>query len=426
MKIVRIIARLNIGGPAIHVTLATDELRRRGHHCLLAAGPVPESEGNMEYYAKEHDVAVIRIPDLVRPLSLKKDLLAFWNIFGLLRREKPDVVHTHTAKAGTLGRVAALLAGTPVLVHTFHGNIFEGYFSSAKTQLFLWIERILARFTDRIVTVSASQRLELANKYNIAPLQKIQVVRLGIELEPFLQVQPKNFQMENAQAPLVRASHPKQFPTEQERPAFVIGWVGRFVEVKDPLLFVELARALKSSTPKVKFVMVGDGELRPAIESRIEELGLRGDFTIYGWQSCMAPFYQEMDMLVLTSINEGTPVAVIEAMASGRPFVATNVGGTSDLTCGPVDHHDGFDIHGNGILAHKRDPETLTAAVRILLGSAQRRAEMGTAGRSFVLQIFAKERLAEDLEHLYMAALHPDRVSLPAKTRSVAGDLSKS
>src|ERR1700678_3070787 len=129
MKIARFIARLNVGGPAIHVTLVTDELRKRGHECLLAAGNVPPNEGDMEYYAREHGVTVTKIPELVRPVSPKNDLLAFWKIYRTLRREKPDVVHTHTAKAGTLGRLAAILAGTPVVVHTFHGNIFDSYFS---------------------------------------------------------------------------------------------------------------------------------------------------------------------------------------------------------------------------------------------------------------------------------------------------------
>src|SRR5437764_2106084 len=154
MKIVRIIARLNVGGPAIHVVLLTRGFLDRGHESHLVVGPVPENEGSMEYYALDRQVTFTRIPELVRPLSPWKDWVAFCKIYRFLRLEKPDLVHTHTSKAGTLGRVAALLAGAPAIFHTFHGSVFDGYFSPAKTRLFLMIERILARFTDRVITVS--------------------------------------------------------------------------------------------------------------------------------------------------------------------------------------------------------------------------------------------------------------------------------
>jgi glycosyltransferase involved in cell wall biosynthesis len=418
MKIARFIARLNVGGPAIHVTLVTDELRKRGHDCLLAAGNVPSGEGDMGYYAAEHGVTVVTIPELVRPVSPKNDLLALWKIYRLLRREKPDVVHTHTAKAGTLGRLAAILAGTPVVVHTFHGNIFDSYFSPAATRIFLAIERFLAHFTDRIVTVSASQRLELAYKYRIAPLEKIQVIPLGLDLGPFLELPALNQRRES--------DAPGDLADVDQRP-FIIGWVGRFVDVKDPLLFLDFARELSTDSPRVKFLMVGDGPMRAEIEKKIDEYSLRERITIAGWRRDMARVYQEIDLLVLTSRNEGTPVAILEAMASGRPFVSTKVGGVADLTCGLPALNEGFDVYANGILAHQRNANLLAQAASLLVDDSSRRATMGAAGRSFVRASFNKVRLAQDLESVYREFLESrdtskseviSRSEEPGETRS--------
>jgi glycosyltransferase involved in cell wall biosynthesis len=392
MKIVRLIARLNVGGPAIHVVLTTRELERRGHDCVLVVGPVPETEGNMEYYAAEWGVPFVRIPELVRPLSPWKDLVALWKVYRILRREKPDVVHTHTAKAGTVGRTAALLAGVPVIVHTFHGNIFDGYFSPAKTRLFLGIERFLARFTDRIIAVSKSQRDELITKYKIAPPEKFQIVRLGIDLGALRAVNRGD-----AHSVSEDNSHP-----------LVIGWVGRFVEVKDPLFFVEMAHALKCSGAHAKFMMVGDGPLRPSVEKRIAELGLSQDFTLAGWQRNMADVYAQIDLMTLTSHNEGTPVAMIESMATGRPFVALNVGGMPDLMAGAPQEHEGFDAFENGIMVYRRDVATFANAVNMLLHDAALRTRMGQAGTEFALKRFSKERLVDDLEALYQKLAHPE------------------
>jgi glycosyltransferase involved in cell wall biosynthesis len=385
MKIVRIIARLNVGGPTIHVVLLTHEFRKRGHESLLVVGPVPETEGNMEYYASKWNVALVRVPELVRPLSLNNDLVAFWKLYRILRRERPDIVHTHTAKAGTLGRAAAILAGTPVILHTFHGNIFDGYFSPAKTRLFLFIERLLARFTDRIISVSKFQSDELINRFRIGQPDKFQVVRLGIDLDAFREVEGDN---------------QCQSEDRENRP-LVIGWVGRLTEIKDPLFFVDLAAVMKSSGTPAKFVMVGDGHLRQAIEARISECSLQGDFTLSGWQQEMAEVYSRIDLMVLTSLNEGTPVTMIEAMAAGRPFVAFNVGGLPDLMAGAAQRYEGFDVYDNGILVGIRNTGTFVKAVGLLVQDPERRVRMGQIGKAFAFENFSKERLVQDMEALY-------------------------
>jgi glycosyltransferase involved in cell wall biosynthesis len=385
MKVVRIIARLNIGGPAIHVVLLTRGLRQRGHESHLLAGPVPDNEGDMEYFAALYDVPVTHISELVRPLSPWNDLLAFCKIYRFLRREKPDIVHTHTSKAGTLGRSAAILAGIPTIFHTFHGSVFDGYFSPARTRLFLTIERILARFTDRLITVSNSLREQLSEVYRIAPSEKVEVVRLGFDLQDFCKI----------------AQSDVRWTTEASRKPLVIGWVGRFTEIKDPLLFVELAGALKSSGLSARFMMVGDGPLRSAVETYISGHGLSSDFILAGWQRSMPEIYSGIDMIVSTSINEGTPVTIIEAMATGCPFVAPNVGGLVDLTTGTPDNLGDFVIYSNGILVFRRNVNSLTRAVSLLASDSQLRIRMGKVGCRFALANFDQERLICEMESLY-------------------------
>jgi glycosyltransferase involved in cell wall biosynthesis len=402
MKIIRIIARLNVGGPAIHVILLTHEFRKRGHESLLVVGPVPETEGNMEYYASKWNVLLVRVPELVRPLSLKNDWVAFWKLFRLLRRERPDIVHTHTAKAGTLGRAAAILAGTPVILHTFHGNVFDGYFSPARTRLFLFIERLLARFTDRLISVSKSQVDELIHKHKIAQPDKFETVGLGIDLDAFRGVEGD------------KQGQPEDW---KNRPV-VIGWVGRFTEIKDPILFVDVAAAiLKSSSTPANFVMIGDGHLRQAIEARISGYGLQAQFTLSGWQREMAEVYSSIDLMALTSLNEGTPVTMIEAMATSRPFVAFNVGGLQDLMTGAPQRYEGFDVFDNGILVDPRDVGTFVKAASLLVQDPERRVRMGRMGKAFALENFSKERLARDMEALYKKLIFSER-------RAVANQVS--
>lgn len=388
MKIVRIIARLNVGGPAIHVVLLTRGLLDRGHESHLLVGSVPEGEGSMEYYASDWGVSLTHIPELVRPLSPWKDWIAFCRLYRFLRREKPDIVHTHTAKAGTVGRAAAILAGTPTIFHTFHGSVFDGYFSPAKTRLFLMIERILAIFTDRVITVSDLLKKQLSEVYRIASSDKIEVLRLGFDLTEFGNV---------ARSRRRRAEKGHLEP-------FVVGWVGRFAEIKDPLLFVELASALKAAHVTAKFIMVGDGPLRPAVEQSISRHGLCSDFVLTGWRRNMPHIYSGIDLIVSTSINEGTPVTLIEAMATGCPFVAPNVGGLADLVTGLPEKYSDFSVYSNGILVSRRDVNSLTRAVS-LLSDPQLQASMGQVGYRFALDNFGQDRLIREMELLYNKVL---------------------
>lgn len=405
MKIVRIIARLNIGGPAIHVVLLTRGFEKRGHESHLLVGPVPETEGNMEYYATERGVKFTRIPELVRPVSPREDLVALWKIYKFIRQERPDVVHTHTSKAGTLGRVAAILANTPVIFHTFHGSIFDGYFSPVKTRFFLTIERILTRFTDRVITVSDALKKQLSESYRVAPPEKIEVVRLGFDLTEFGRT----------------AESAMPWAPEKTPHIPVVGWVGRFTDIKAPLLFVEVASCLKAAGARVKFIMVGDGPLRQPVEKAISQHGLSPDVALTGWQRNMPQVYKSMDLIVSTSVNEGTPVTLIEAMAAGCPFVAPNVGGLVDLTTGPSERHQDLDVYSNGILVSSRNVNSLTRAVELLLDS-QLRTRMGKNGYQFAHKNFGHDRLVCEIEVLYKRFVE---TKVPAHHGALSGAQSR-
>lgn len=384
--IARIIARLNVGGPAIQTILMTEAFRARGYNPTLIAGQLAPGEAGLDYLAGAHHVHVIPVPEMSRRICWRRDLVTLLRLIRILRTQRPLITHTHTAKAGTLGRLAAMVARVPVRVHTFHGHVFHGYFSPLATRVFIVIERFLARHTDCIVAISESQKRELTERYRIAPAGKVAVVPLGLDLDPFLQVHGRDSRLGrmtpgNSSAPLV-------------------GWVGRFAAIKDPNLLVDCANGLKDSG--ARFVMVGGGELLPACQQRVRQEQLQGAIRFLGWQRDLATIYADVDMLVCTSINEGTPVALIEAMASAKAVVSTDVGGVRDLMAGSANLVDGMELFENGILV-KREARLLERAIRYLLDRPQQRHTMGQAGRAFVRERFSQKRLADDLDRLYIS-----------------------
>jgi glycosyltransferase involved in cell wall biosynthesis len=385
--IARLIARLNVGGPATQAILLTEAFQKKGYRALLLTGEVPPGEGSMEYLAHERGVQPIKITNLSRKLSSVADLKSFWRLIQLLQRERPMILHTHTAKAGTLGRLAAVVTGVPVRVHTFHGHVFSGYFSPGLTRIFLAIERFLGRHTDCIIAISGSQRKELVETYKIAPPDKVVTIPLGFDLDRFLRV--------NGHEGSLRAAAGCSGETA------LVGWVGRMTAIKDPALFLESAVRIRAALPSVQFVMVGDGELRPDCEVQISQAGLDDKVFLAGWKRDLSPVYADLDLLLLTSINEGTPLALLEAMASGKPFIATDVGGVRDLMTGTARIEEGWERFDNGILV-PRDSRRIAEAAQYLLRRAELRREMGLAGREFVRNHYSCDRLAADLEHLYL------------------------
>ena len=329
----------------------------------------------MSYLATSYGVQPVFVPELGREIGLKNDVRVLKQLMRLMRREKPDIVHTHTAKAGTLGRLAAIAAGVPIKVHTFHGHVFHGYFGPRKTRIFLAIERFLARRTDRIIVLSEQQAHEIADVYQVAPREKIRVIPLGFDLDGFLSAE----------------QHCGKLRAELGLPsdALIVTIVGRLVPVKNHRLFFEMARRVAAELPQAHFVVVGDGELRPALEE--EAASLRDRTHFLGWRRDLPVIYADSDVVALTSVNEGTPVALIEAMASGTPVVATRVGGVPDIV------HDGE----MGLVVEPNNADALTAAVRELLCNSAQREKLGAAGRSSVRERFDKQRLIEDVTQLY-------------------------
>ncbi|MEW6059686.1 MAG: glycosyltransferase [Actinomycetota bacterium] len=370
--ILRVITRLNIGGPARQVTLLAKALPDRGFPSHLVYGSIAEREGELSLAP---GVPATRIPELRREMSPVDDARALRVLLGVLRLRKPAVVHTHLAKAGALGRIAAWRARVPAVVHTYHGHVLEGYFSAPVSQAILLAERRLARISDALIAVSRVVRDDLLG-LGVGRPEQWRVIPLGLDLEPLLRTRPD--------ASLARRALglPEAGP--------VVGIVGRLTAVKEHQLFLEAAARVLRERPDVTFAVAGDGELRHELESVAENL-LGDRCRFLGWVMDLPTLYAAMDVIVLTSRNEGTPVALIEAAAAARPVVATRVGGVADVVL------DGR----TGLLVRGGDVQSIAASLVRLLGSPGEAAALGIAGREWVAGRFSIDRLADDLACLY-------------------------
>ena len=377
IRILRIIARLNIGGPAIHVTLLTEKLGAPTYHSTLVCGNIEAGEGDMQYFAEKHGVTPLILPELGRSLNPLRDLSTIWKLYQLMREIQPQVVHTHTAKAGFVGRVAAKLAGVPVIVHTFHGHVFQGYFSPAKTKMFILLERITARMSDTVITLTEGLRRELAEEYGIARRSRITVLPLGLDLEAFARVprQSGDFRSAHGIAPHVP----------------LIGIVGRLVPIKNHDLFLQAAVKVRERLPNACFAIIGDGELRAELEATTARLGLTDCVRFVGWVREVAPVYSDLDALVISSRNEGTPVSVIEALSACCPVVTTAVGGLPDL----------LDQGALGTLVPTEDVNALAdAIIRTVTAPPDT-----TRAQLLMLDRYGIDRLVMDLDQLYRGIL---------------------
>jgi glycosyltransferase involved in cell wall biosynthesis len=386
ITIAQVIARLNVGGAATQAIAVTAALRARGYKTLLLTGSLPLGEASLEDLAAARSVGFVRIASMSRRISVGKDVLSLVKLVRVLRRQRTTVIHTHTAKAGFVGRLAAMILRVPVRVHTFHGHVFHGYFSRPVTWALLLIERFLARHTDCIVAISESQRRDLSEVYRVAPAARIRVIPLGVDLNPFLQSCSARSTQDGGDT----------------SPAPVIGWVGRLTAIKDPLLLLHCVPLVTRAAARARFVVVGDGELRGTCENLIRRQRLEQQVTLLGWRRDLPELYPGFDLVALTSINEGTPVALMEAMASGKAIVSTDVGGVRDLMAGHSRRLGGLELFDNGILV-RREAALIAAAIGYLLRHPEQRRAMGAAGRAFIRSRFSCARLADELEALYIS-----------------------
>jgi len=366
-RVLRVITRLNIGGPARQALLLTRELSGE-FPTVLAAGRPPEQEGELS----DPDVAVNRVP-LTRPLRPLQDLKAYAAVQRLIDETRPAIMHTHMAKAGAIGRIAARQQRLrPKLVHTFHGHVLDGYFSAPVQSAFVAVERRLARSTDVLIAVSEEVKNSLLG-LGIGHEDKFRVVPLGLELDPFVAVtHPSN-------ALRTRAGISRDIP--------LIGIVGRITSIKDHATMLEaLARI-----PGVHLAVIGDGEDRERIRRRAIELGLASRTHFVGWIADMPGALSDLDVVALTSRNEGTPVALIEALAAGKSVVATDVGGVRSVV-----------THGKtGLIVPPQDPEAVAEAIVELLSDDAKRERMGAMGREEIPARFGSRNLCDTIRDLY-------------------------
>jgi glycosyltransferase involved in cell wall biosynthesis len=384
-RVARIITRLNIGGPSIQAIDLSRNLVASGFETCLIHGRLSPGEGDMTTILPLGNIDTVYVADLTRPVSPLRDLLATWRIYRALCRWRPDIVHTHMAKAGALGRLAALAYNRTAgrkrparLIHTYHGHVFEGYFGSRSTRVFLFVERWLGRRTDAVIAISSQVRHDLLHTYRIARAEQIRLIPLGFNLDALAAITTSD--REHSKAAL-----------EIPAGAVVVTTVGRLTGIKQHALFLEMATRLARRSDRLLFLIVGDGELRGDLETQAEALGIRSRVRFLGWRSDLDRIYGATDVFVLTSRNEGTPVALIEAMASGVASVSTDVGGVRDV----------ITEAGVGLLVPFGDPDGLAAAVSRFVDSPALREEVGGAGRAAVLARFRLRRLVADISGLY-------------------------
>jgi glycosyltransferase involved in cell wall biosynthesis len=384
IRVLRVIARLNMGGPALHVAYLTAGLAERGYETTLVAGKLAPGEDSMAFVADELGIEVERIAELHREISPIRDALAIARLALLIRRIRPHILHTHTAKAGAVGRLAALLAGNarpPIVVHTFHGHVLRGYFDPVRTAGFRLLERWLARSSTALVAVSPQVRDDLV-ALGVATRERFAVVRVGIELEQRVAAEANG-----------RGESRRILGIGPDR--FAVGWIGRMTGVKRTEDVLHAFRRLRDRGVDACLCMIGDGPDRAAVERTAHELGIMRDTLFLGYQEEVAPFYAAFDAMILPSINEGTPVSAIEALAAGRPVVATRVGGVPDVV------REGED----GFLVEPGDIDALADRLARLAADPELRERLGAAGRARVIPRYSVERLVDDVDLLYRSLL---------------------
>jgi glycosyltransferase involved in cell wall biosynthesis len=387
-RILRLITRLNVGGPARHVVWLTEALNNEEFETCLVTGRVSPGEDDMTAFAARHSVEPVIISTMTRDIT-PADIVTLWKVYRLLRRFRPDVVHTHTAKAGTIGRTAGLLYRylTPMtllgrprrcrFIHTYHGHIFHSYYGRLKTSLFLTIERALARLnTDRIIVLSDQQFREIHETFRVGRREQFAIVPLGIDLQAA--------HGDRAAGGKLR----RELGIEPHET--VVGIVGRLTAIKNHDLFLRVAARLGDAA---RFVIFGDGAERSALEQRA------GSHVVFAGTRQPSGIYAATDLVALSSLNEGTPLALIEAMNNGLPIVSTAVGGVVDLL-GEITEGGEYDVRERGITVASDDDAAFAKALVRMLSDRELRERLGASGRAFVEGAYSKERLIDDIRRI--------------------------
>lgn len=378
-KVLRIINRFNIGGPTYNAAFLTKFISE-DYETLLVGGLPEKDESDSLHILEDYGVKPLLIPEMKRIPNFKSDREAYRKIKQIIEEFQPDIVHTHAAKAGALGRKAAKACGVPVIVHTFHGHVFHSYFGKAKTLLYKIIERRLAKLSTGIIAISPIQKEELSSVHGICRPDKIKVIPLGFDLLKFRENLAEK-----------RTATRQNWKLEEDEVAVAI--VGRLAPIKNHGLFLDTIALLAEKGIRARYFIVGDGQEKPMIEKRVKELedqhGLKIELT--SWIKDIATFNAGMDIICLSSDNEGTPVSLIEAQASGVPVISTDVGGVKDI----------LDEGNTGFVVPKKDPGAFADKLQLLIENKEIRTKMSQNGWNFVRDKFHYTTLVKNMENYY-------------------------
>lgn len=391
-RVLIIINRLNLGGPAFHVATLTKYLSPE-FEMLLVAGTKDDSEESSDYIVKGMGLNFVSLPEMHRSIHPFKDYRSYKTLRKMIRDFKPDIVHTHAAKAGALGRLAALHEKVPVIIHTFHGHVFHSYFSPVKTRIFLAIERFLAKRSSAIIAISERQKKDLTLKYRVSSSSKVHIIPLGFDLRKFREDTVEK-----------RAAFRKKYLLEDDEIA--IGIIGRLVPVKNhPLFMASAASVLKRTTKKVRFFIIGDGESKELLFREAEALDLnytyfrskpvKADLTFCSWIKDVDVAIAGLDVVALSSHNEGTPVSLIEAQAGDKPVISTNVGGIENVVL----------KNDTALLVDSNDYLDYAEKLLTLIEDDELRNRLGKNGWEYVREKFHFTRMIKEVSMLYKQLL---------------------
>jgi len=392
-RILRIHNRLIVGGPTLNVLYLTKYLAPE-YETMLLVGEKEAHEKDASFLAKQMGIETVYVPDMGRSIRPFRDYRAFKHLQQIIKKFKPDIVHTHAAKPGAVGRMAARSMRVPVVVHTYHGHVFHSYFGKMKTQFIINTERYLAKKSDMLVAISHQQKKELSSEFKIAPENKFRIIPLGFELEKFLTDQDKK-----------RKRFREEFGIADHEVA--IGITGRLVPIKNHFLFLEgLRHVISNSSKQIKAFIIGDGETRQAIEQKATALGIQfsspeklqpgAPLIFTSWRSDIDVINAGLDIIALTSLNEGTPVSLIEAQAANKPVIATKVGGITDIVS------EGE----TALLSDVNDISGFSKNLLRLVNDDKLRNQLGKNASQFVLKKYSVQRLAADMSALYKELLN--------------------
>lgn len=391
-RILRILNRLAVGGPLLNASYLTKYMAPE-FETMLVVGEREEHEKDASFVTDALGISPVHLSQMGRSVNPWKDFQSYKQLQKIIKEFKPDIIHTHAAKPGAIGRLAARSLNVPVIVHTYHGHVFHSYFSPLKTKIFIAVERWLGKKSDAIIAISEQQRKELVTDFRIAPENKFRVIPLGLDLDKFQTGKEEK-----------RKSFRSSFNISDEE--VVITITGRLVPVKNHFLFLEgLNYVLRNSGKKIKAFIVGDGETRDMLEQKAKGLAIQftterdtshpHPLVFTSWRSDIDFINAGSDIIALTSLNEGTPVSLIEAQASGKAVVSTRVGGIEAVVQENI----------TGLLSDITDEESFCKNLLRVTEDDQLRNELSWAGTSYVVKHYSYQRLVKDMSELYRELL---------------------